>query len=83
MTTFEKSIESKVLEAINSNNFTDSGENYSENRIMVWGSGNWETTCLNEYGSRYGSMKSGNIKLTEDEKAYIEDIPWKHISIEY
>ena len=79
----ERQIEEKILKAIEDNDFSPSGENYAENAILVWTNGAWETTCYNEYGSRYGSMKSGQIALTDEEREHLQSILSKHIVFNY
>ena len=83
MTKIAKALKEKVMEQILNGDCERSYENYVETHIYLWDNGCWETTCVNEYGSRFGGMKSGQVELTKEEIKYINSMPWKHVAIEY
>lgn len=65
----EQSLKRKLAQAIEQAPVLESG--LVENFAVVTDSGYWWTTCRNEYGGNYGTIREGRIDLSDEERELI------------
>lgn len=67
------SIYNKIMSQLFSGNYTTKDSGYVENTILVSSTGEWHTTCRNEWGGLYGVIREGCIQLSESEADYLRN----------
>ena len=60
----------RVYDALETCEIVDSG--LQENHLYIREDGSFDTTCRNEYGGNYGTIREGRIDLSEEETALLE-----------
>jgi hypothetical protein len=66
-------IVNKVMDCLNNGNYESLDNGYMENYLIINEKGEFHTTCRNEYGSNYGTIKQGKINLTRAQTKLIKD----------
>jgi hypothetical protein len=64
----KRNILRKINRQLNAGKYTSINSGLQDTLLVVYPDGNWVTKCINEFGTFWGDVTSGNIKLSESQK---------------